>query len=268
MTPQKHLLFCLIFSIGLLGKLPAQNPFVISVADIGIGAGAIAIGATGLGLDFRKDANVLASGFNVDASHLNRLDRPFSGRFDENASKISDALAIGLIASPLTLLALKLPNRDILKIGIMASEAGLLSYGLVGMSKGIFRRQRPFSYAANLPIGSSTFALDEDAKKSFFSGHTTMTTTALFFGASVFEAYRPNSKLRPFVYTFAATGGAAVAYLRMRAGKHFPTDVLLGYVVGANIGMIVPWLHRRYNVRNRNIWLSFSGNSFNFNWKF
>jgi membrane-associated phospholipid phosphatase len=30
----------------------------------------------------------------------------------------------------------------------------------------------------------------------------------------------------------------------MRAGKHFPTDVLTGVLVGGAVGTLVPYLHR------------------------
>jgi membrane-associated phospholipid phosphatase len=34
-----------------------------------------------------------------------------------------------------------------------------------------------------------------------------------------------------------------VGYLRMAAGYHYPTDVLVGAGVGTSIGLLVPWLH-------------------------
>jgi membrane-associated phospholipid phosphatase len=36
----------------------------------------------------------------------------------------------------------------------------------------------------------------------------------------------------------------ATAILRVRAGKHFWTDVLVGYGVGASIGLAVPLMHK------------------------
>ena len=42
----------------------------------------------------------------------------------------------------------------------------------------------------------------------------------------------------------AAAVPAVVAYFRIRAGKHFLTDNLVGYAVGATVGVLVPRLHR------------------------
>ena len=36
-----------------------------------------------------------------------------------------------------------------------------------------------------------------------------------------------------------------ISYERVRAGQHFPTDVIMGALVGAGIGVLVPHLHRR-----------------------
>jgi hypothetical protein len=36
-----------------------------------------------------------------------------------------------------------------------------------------------------------------------------------------------------------------VGYLRLKAGKHFLSDNLLGYAVGASAGILVPHLHKK-----------------------
>ena len=43
----------------------------------------------------------------------------------------------------------------------------------------------------------------------------------------------------------AALVPAAVAYNRIEAGKHFLTDNLVGYAVGATMGILVPQLHKK-----------------------
>ena len=42
----------------------------------------------------------------------------------------------------------------------------------------------------------------------------------------------------------AATIPAAMGVLRVRSGRHFPTDVITGYAVGALLGWAVPYIHR------------------------
>lgn len=46
------------------------------------------------------------------------------------------------------------------------------------------------------------------------------------------------------VWSLAAAIPAFTGIQRMRAGKHFLTDVLLGYIVGAGVGILVPSLYK------------------------
>ena len=45
---------------------------------------------------------------------------------------------------------------------------------------------------------------------------------------------------------------------RVRAGAHFPTDVIAGAFAGAGIGVVVPHLHRTTDVQQRRVWVGFS----------
>jgi len=38
---------------------------------------------------------------------------------------------------------------------------------------------------------------------------------------------------------------AVTGYLRYEAGRHFPTDILGGYALGALTGVLIPIMHRR-----------------------
>lgn len=63
---------------------------------------------------------------------------------------------------------------------------------------------------------------------------------------------------RPWITLALATATTAfVSVERVRAGKHFPTDVLAGSVAGAGIGVLVPHLHRTEDVKQRRVWVGF-----------
>jgi membrane-associated phospholipid phosphatase len=72
-----------------------------------------------------------------------------------------------------------------------------------------------------------------------------MAAASMFFMAKVYSDYHPNSRWRYAVWTVAALSPATTALLRVRAGKHFPIDVALGYVVGAATGYLVPFAHQK-----------------------
>lgn len=255
----------LILGLGPVG-LAQNGPFSISNLDIGFGAGLILTAGAGEIVNRLPDhGKRTATAPYLNANTVNRFDRPFAGKWNLGAKRWSDGLAIGLMVSPAALFAMYDERDDFFKIAMMGTEAALLTYGLTNLTKGIARRPRPFLYGTEAPAEERT---KRDAARSFFSGHTAFTATALFFGASVFDAYHPYSPWRPLVWGGAIGGSALVGFLRMRAGKHFPTDVLVGYVVGINAGLLIPWLHKRENVKGRVLAFSCSGNAVGLNLRF
>ena len=44
---------------------------------------------------------------------------------------------------------------------------------------------------------------------------------------------------------------AVTAWARVGAGKHFASDVIVGYLTGAAIGYLVPELHKRWARRKK-----------------
>jgi membrane-associated phospholipid phosphatase len=85
--------------------------------------------------------------------------------------------------------------------------------------------------------------MESDARKSFFSGHSSMTACNTFFAAKIWSDMHPNSKLKPWVWTAAAAVPAYAALQRVQAGKHYPSDVIVGLAVGAAMGYLIPQIH-------------------------
>ena len=64
--------------------------------------------------------------------------------------------------------------------------------------------------------------------------------------AKVISDYHPElGRKKWLVFAAAIIPPAIVGWYRIRALKHFPTDVLLGYLVGAAVGILVPELHKQ-----------------------
>ena len=61
----------------------------------------------------------------------------------------------------------------------------------------------------------------------------------------MFHDFNPGSAAEPFVWGAAALIPAAVAYYRIEAGKHFLSDNIVGYTLGATMGVLVPQLHKK-----------------------
>ena len=123
---------------------------------------------------------------------------------------------------------------------VMWLEANFMTYTATEMAKHTSRRARPYVYNPEVDISEKTKI---NARLSFFSGHAAQTAANSFFAAKIFSDYFPDSKLKPWVWATAVTLPAISAYGRVQAGRHFPTDVLTGFIVGAAFGYLIPKLH-------------------------
>ena len=125
----------------------------------------------------------------------------------------------------------------------MAFWSLFVTVGSTNIFKTTVLRPRPFLY--NIAGGNGDGQhLEADDRQSFLSGHTSMVATSSFFAAQVMIDLHPESSLKPLIWGAAATIPAVTGYLRYRAGKHFPTDIIAGYGLGALIGTMIPKLHR------------------------
>lgn len=140
---------------------------------------------------------------------------------------------------------------------IMYSESAALTLALTNVVKMAVRRPRPQAYidAQAHPGVANT---STDSALSFFSGHASM--VGALGGTATYLAFaRSKSLVRPWLTLALATSLTAfVSVERVRAGKHFPTDVIAGAFAGAGIGVVVPHLHRTTDVQQRRVWVGFS----------
>jgi len=113
---------------------------------------------------------------------------------------------------------------------------------MTSFTKGIVKRKRPFVYNTTIPIEDK---MASNGRLSFFSGHTAGVASLSFFTAKVFNDYYPDSKWKPVIWSAAAVIPATTGYLRVRGGKHYPTDVIVGMAIGGLVGVLIPHLHRK-----------------------
>jgi undecaprenyl-diphosphatase len=120
---------------------------------------------------------------------------------------------------------------------VIYAESTALTSALTDMVKIAVRRPRPFAYAQ--PTTTNT-----DAELSFPSGHASG-VAAVAATATYLAFVRSPRSPRPWITLAAGTLLTAfVSYERVRAGAHFPTDVMAGSLLGASVGVLVPHLHR------------------------
>ena len=143
---------------------------------------------------------------------------------------------------------------------ILYAESLSITSGVTDLTKIAIRRPRPSAYleqqrltaayGKNAPDVTGT-----NSALSFFSGHAS--TVATIGGTATYLSFaRSPGTARPWItlagFTLLTT---FVSYERVRAGAHFPTDVIAGSLAGAGIGTMVAHMHREDTVMQRHVWV-------------
>jgi membrane-associated phospholipid phosphatase len=177
----------------------------------------------------------------LNPNDLNSLDRSSAGNTDEKAKAASDKFFLGSIPAPLLLMLDKEIRKDGLKVGLLYLEAMSITGVFYTGSSMLVGRLRPRTYNTALPMDERTRGA---GKNSFISGHPALVATSTFFMAKVYSDYHPEMKNKWILYTLAGGASLATGLLRIKAGEHFPTDVMAGLPVGILSGILVPHFHK------------------------
>lgn len=171
-----------------------------------------------------------------------QLDRFVTKLWSPQAQKHSDYLLYGSMLLPLVLLADADIRHNLPEAAVVSAQSIALTMMLTNLTKNLVHRSRPFLYNSQAPMNKK---LKSDAVKSFFSGHTSIAAVCAFSTAKIYLDHNPNSRYKPLIWTTAALLPALTAYLRVKGGKHFLSDVLVGYIVGSAVGIGIPAWHKR-----------------------
>lgn len=206
----------------------------------------LAIGGLGLNIAGYALTQSLHPRTELEIQHLSpprllKIDEKATHFYNSSADRASDFMTAGSLLLPVSLMADKDIRQDAKRISALLSETALLTHGLTLVSKRLALRDRPYVFNPEIPVADK---LTAKSRLSFFSGHTSLTAAFSFFTAQVWSDYHPESGWKPAIWTTAAVVPAATGYLRYKSGKHYLTDVAVGYVVGAAIGYFVPRLHK------------------------
>jgi membrane-associated phospholipid phosphatase len=178
----------------------------------------------------------------LNPMQVNGFDRIAIGPYESDF--LGDFLLYSSFAFPLTFLAYDKTQEDFGTISLMYGEAVLLNASINGLVKALTLRDRPFVYDKNSLLEPK---LTKDARWSFYSGHTSSTAVNTFYTAKIYSAYISSESTKTFLWIAAAVLPAVTGFSRVNTHNHFPTDVIVGYIVGAAIGYFIPLLHETNN---------------------
>jgi len=130
---------------------------------------------------------------------------------------------------------------------VMETESLLLAMGTTALLKVAFSRPRPYTYLpeSERPPDNVKYDVTQDrAFVSFPSGHTSNAFAAATSGVAFLALERPDLGWATQMANGAVAGGMAMAtgLLRVDAVQHFPTDVLVGSLIGVAAGTAAAFL--------------------------
>lgn len=210
---------------------------VDTATDGAIAAGALALGF-GLSLIPVRRPSAL-----WEHELFGEADDAVHASFSPRAAQISDGLLAASIAAPLAYLTgdtIDDADGDRLQI---YGEALAVNLAVFEGVKHVVQRPRPYLYSRSPEVARYAADQGDDAYQSFYSAHAATAFCAATAGAYLAGASSPDSRLRALAWAGGFAAAAAAANLRVRAGKHFYSDVVIGGAVGVAIGYAVPALH-------------------------
>ncbi len=239
----RYIALSIVISLFVHGSINGQ-PVLYEIdfgRELGMYSGGLLALTIGLKLKTTIRPYTMSNAAPNNINDINQFDRVATKYNSLLAKKTSNILGYGSFLLHAVFPLHQSTKKDVKNISLVWGEVVLINAGLTSLSKHIFKRPRPYVYRVD---DSHYNKGTHSAQASFVSGHTSMMASNMFFFASTFATYFPSSKWKPVVWGTAIIAPAAIGYLRVRAGVHYPTDVIAGYGLGALVGILIPILHK------------------------
>lgn len=232
------------FLILLLLALPVAPQTVYksdTAGDLLLSGGGIALLSLGHHLEHRVMPLTPQEIAQLSPDQLNRFDRLATRQWSPQADRVSDWLQFGSIAAPLALYGSENVRREAGRFSLLYLQTLLINNAFTRVFKGLFRRTRPYVYRSDVTLEEK---ITREARLSFYSGHTSTAFSMLVFGAKAYREFHPGSARESYIWGATLSVASVVGILRVMAGRHFPSDVLVGALAGSLIGYGIPALHK------------------------
>ena len=177
-------------------------------------------------------------------NNINKFDRSATNNWSPQGDIWSGITLTSVMISPLIFLLDNTIRDDFIVLGVMYGESLFITNGLSMTVKNKVQRNRPYTYNSSVPHKDKK---QKDAVLSFYSGHTANAFNSAVFASTVFSDYHPNSPWRYTVWGTTLMAASTTGYLRYYSGKHYPTDIIAGAIIGSITGWCIPALHRNKN---------------------
>ena len=211
-----------------------QAPYRVSWGDA---VSVVAAGVTALIPELTKLPKAPPSCSPCDPASLPGIDRVALHTFSGSAGTASSALLAGVIGfAGIASFQGATPAQRRGHVAVFANSLAW-TFAATDWVKVIVRRKRPVLYTASGPAAAG----DPNSQRSFPSGHASVGFAAATTYLVMARRERLPHQTRNAVLLYV--GAIGVSALRVSAGKHFPTDVVGGAVLGSGIGWLAAKVH-------------------------
>ncbi len=242
MNRTRRILFLVLLAAALASRASGESPYRRGWSKDGRIAGVSAVAAVGAVLVSGTPEPLAAREIaGLSRESINPFDRGATWRYSDRIGDASDVLLGAVVIAPLALMLDERARADGETCMLLYAETMALAVILPAFGKGTVDRIRPFVYNPDAPMDRKTTS---DARKSFFSRHTSVAFASAVFVSTVYGDYHPGSAAGRYVWAGSLLAAAAVGAMRYESGEHFPTDIITGAVAGSAVGYIVPRIHR------------------------
>ena len=241
-----------VFSTLAIGVEPAEaqsaRPYELDTRrDLAMSAVGLGVLAVGFAVQSNIQPLTPQEIEALDPADVNGFDRSATKKWSPTASHASDVLVMTALVSPVVFSVVGTEQEDVATLGVMYAQTLALENGVVQLLKGTTERTRPYAYNDDPEVPEEK-KLRTSTRKSFPSGHASNAFAAAVFLGTTYSRLHPESSARKWVWAGSLAAASGVGYLRYRAGKHYPTDVIAGAAIGAAFGFLVPKLHETHAV--------------------
>lgn len=222
-------------------------------------------------INYRSYALTVDEISSLKRSDINGIDRAATYNWSPNMDKLSDVFykAFPIIAPAMALpSALKLKWKDSFTILTMYAEVFFITDALTHFAKGASTRIRPYAYNSDLTAEQRYSIQNPDSPggtRSFFSGHTSTVFSSAVFISKVFQDIYGTSVWSRLIWGTTISAASLTAYARVKAGRHFFSDVFVGAVVGSAVGYLIPQTHK---IKNKDFDLAIGPNAIQVSYAF
>lgn len=122
---------------------------------------------------------------------------------------------------------------------VITAESVWITANITHSSKMAVRRNRPYTFAPGFNFSK------RDDVYSFFSGHSSVAAALVTSAVLLHQTNTKSAKGKNVLLYLGTATACTTGYIRIKSGKHYPSDVISGLLTGMGIAFINYKIHEK-----------------------